>query len=401
MAQAKFRGRFVWQELMTEDTAAASAFYTKLLGWSAKDSGGDQAYTEFYAGSRGVGGMMQTPADAKAGGAKPMWMPYMSVDDADATVKEIEASGGKVVRPAQDIPEVGRFAVLKDPQGAVFAIIKPNGPPPAPNEPAPKPGEFSWLELGTTDLDAAIAFYSKIFGWEELQRHDMGPMGFYLIFGSDGVQRGGMFKMGAQHGPGPYWLPYAAVVNADTAAKDVTAAGGSIVNGPMDVPDGGRIVQILDPGGALFALHAQVTPKVEPLAKPAAVTTAAPATPKPKPKPKPKPPAKAAPPVPKPTAVPAAVVAPKTVAAPAAKTAPKKKAKKAPAKKAPAKKAPSKVAKKKVGPKAKKKVAAAKKSAPKTKKSKAKPKAKVKAKVKTKAKGKAKAKAKSKAKRKK
>ena len=370
MAQAKFRGRFVCQELMTEDTAAATAFYTKILGWNSKDSGGDPAYTEFHVGSRGVGGMMKMPADAKSMGAKPMWMPYVSVDDADASVKEIEQLGGKVIRPVQDIAHVGRFAVLSDPQGAVFAIIKPDGPPPPATTPAPQPGEFSWLELATTDLEAALTFYSKAFGWQALHRHDMGPMGIYLIFGSDGMQRGGMFKMGPQHGSHPFWLPYAAVTNADTSAAAVTAAGGRIVNGPMDVPDGGRIVQILDPGGALFALHAQVKPKVEPVAKPAAPAQAAPPPPKPA-APKPKP---------------AASAPAKTVAAPAAKTAPKKKA--APAKKAPVKKAA-------------KKVVAKKKSAPAVKKGKAKAKAKVKVKAKAKAKVKVKAKVKTKAKRKK
>src|SRR5580658_6853785 len=145
MAQAKNRGRFVWQELMTDDTAAASAFYSKLLGWHVHASGGDPAYTEFHVGAKGVAGMMKMPDSAKSMGAKAMWMPYITVDEVEPAVKEIEGLGGKVIRPANDIPHVGRFAVVSDPQGAVFAVFKPNGPP-ATASGTPQPGEFSWME---------------------------------------------------------------------------------------------------------------------------------------------------------------------------------------------------------------------------------------------------------------
>jgi predicted enzyme related to lactoylglutathione lyase len=398
MAQAKNRGRFVWQELMTDDTAAASAFYTKLLGWSGKGSSGDPAYTEFHAGAVGVGGMMKVPDSAKAEGARPMWMPYISSDSVDDSVKQIEGLGGKAIRPASDIPHVGRFAVVSDPQGAVFAVFTPSSPPTAPRPSvAFTPGEFSWQELATTDHEAAFTFYSKVFGWEELFRHDMGPMGTYLIFGVDGVQYGGMFKMAPHHGPHPFWLPYAAVEDVDASAKVASASNGRVVNGPMDVPGEGRIAQLLDPSGVLFAIHAQkkaAVPAGE--AKPPAPQASAPqpkpaATP-PKPAAAPSPPKKpAAPPAPAatatapsspPAAAPAAkpapvrtpTPAPKPTAAAAATTvaaapaaAKQVPAKKAPAKEAPAKKAPAKkkaVATKKV---AKTKVVAKKKAAPKKK----------------------------------
>jgi predicted enzyme related to lactoylglutathione lyase len=387
MAQAKFRGRFVWQELMTEDTAAASAFYSRLLGWHGHTSGGDPSYTEFHAGGHhhGVAGMLKTPDSAKAMGAKPMWMPYISVDEVDPAVVELQHLGGKVIRPATDIPNVGRFAVVSDPQGAVFAIMKPMGPPP-PLPAPPQLGEFSWLELATTDHEAAFSFYSKLFGWEALHRHDMGPGGTYLIFGADGVQRGGMFKAMGPQASHPAWLPYAAVADADASAKVVTAAGGKIVNGPMDVPGEGRIVQLLDPGGAMFALHAQAKPKAAspppkpaqaappPVPKPAAPAAAVKSAPPPPAKAAvPSPPKPAATPAAKPVAAPAkAPLAPKVASAPAAKKAaakkparktPRKAAKKTAAKKTAAKKA---VAKKAVAKKAvAKKKPASKKAAPK------------------------------------
>ena len=108
----------------------------------------------------------------------------------------------------------GRYAVLKDPQGAVFAIIDPeNARPEAAG--TPPLGTFSWHELATTDNEAAFAFYSGLFGWDAMQRMDMGPTGIYLIFGQNGVQRGGMYIKPADMPAPPNWLPYAHVPNAD------------------------------------------------------------------------------------------------------------------------------------------------------------------------------------------
>jgi len=351
MAQAKYRGRFVWQELMTEDTAAAATFYTKLLGWQAQPSQVDASYTQLSVGAHGVAGMMKLPDSAKSMGAKPMWMPYITVDEVDAAITQLETLGGRLVRPASDIPTVGRFAAVADPQGAVFALIKPDGPPPGPAK-APVPGEFSWVELATTDHEAAFTFYSKLFGWQALHRHDMGPMGTYLIFGSDGVQQGGMIKLGAERGSKPAWLAYAAVADADLCAKEIPGLGGRVLNGPMDVPGGGRIVQLADPQGVMFAIHAQSTRKMETaVAKPAA-PRARPAAPKAAPKPPvPRPPA-LEPVAPKAAATKPAAVAPAKVA-PAKVTAAKTPAAKPVAASVPA----AKVAKKAAGKAAKKKVA--------------------------------------------
>jgi predicted enzyme related to lactoylglutathione lyase len=361
MAQAMSRGRFVWQELMTEDTTAASAFYTRLLGWSAKGSGGDPAYTEFYAGAVGVGGMMKLPDSAKAMGAKAMWMPYIGVDHVDDSVKEIEGLGGKTVRAANDIPGVGRFAVVSDPQGAVFAVFTATTPPTGARPSGHfVPGEFSWNELATTDHEAAFAFYSKVFGWQALHRHDMGPMGTYLIFGANGVQYGGMFKMDPHHGSHPFWLPYAAVADVDASAKVVNAAGGRVINGPMDVPGEGRIAQLTDPSGVMFAIHAQKAPAQAAAARPAAAAHAAtPAKPAPAaPKPTAAAPARPAAPtaVPKPSATPAVKPAPVTTPPtlkPAAPPAPPKKAAPKPAAAAPKPAAPASPAAAKAPPRKK------------------------------------------------
>ncbi len=126
MLDLKTQGVFSWNELMTGDMEAAKKFYTEVLGWTAEDMEmpGDSAYTVFKIGDEQVGGMMQTPPDLAQMGVQPYWGAYISVDDVDASARKVEELGGKVLAPPMDIESVGRFAVVQDPQGASFGIIK-------------------------------------------------------------------------------------------------------------------------------------------------------------------------------------------------------------------------------------------------------------------------------------
>ena len=116
-------GSFCWNELGTNDTQKAGEFYSSLFGW-AKDemSGGPIEYTMFRNGDRASGGMYKiTP---EMGPIPPHWLVYFAVDDCDAKVQKATELGASVMKPADDIPGIGRFAILNDPQGAAFAIIK-------------------------------------------------------------------------------------------------------------------------------------------------------------------------------------------------------------------------------------------------------------------------------------
>ncbi len=362
MAQGSIHGRFVWQELTTEDPATAVSFYSKVVGWHAHANATHPSYTEFGIGTNHTAGMMALSDDARAAGTRSNWQPYIGVTDVDSSAAAAEKLGAKVVHPATDIAQIGRFATLHDPQGGVFSLFKPSGQAPSGPVPTTVPvGAFAWLELATSDYEAAFAFYGKLFGWQVMQRMDMGPQGVYLVFGADGVQRGGMYKMQAERSSRPYWLPYAEVPNADAAAAAATAAGGRIIVGPMDVPGGGRMVQVLDPSGAMFAVHSTAPVKPAAPSKPAAK----PAAPKPVAvKPAAAAPAAAKAPAPaaaKPAVAKPAVAKPAVAKPAASKAAPKKKAS---AKKAAAKKpAARKKAAAKKKPAARKKKAAARKSA--------------------------------------
>jgi hypothetical protein len=250
--------RFAWYELMTTDPKGAQSFYTNLVGWGLQDfnAGTNEPYVMWTRNSQPLGGVMTLPEEARKMGAPPHWLAYVDVGNVDATVAQATNLGAKVYVPPTDIPGGGRFAVLADPQGAVFGVVSSAQPVPEPAEPArPQAGEFSWHELMTTDQTGAFTFYNTLFGWEKGEATDMGPMGIYQVFGRRGRSLGGMFNKPPQMPAPPHWMLYVRVPDVDKATERVKALGGKILNGPMDVPGGDRIVQCMDPQGAAFALH--------------------------------------------------------------------------------------------------------------------------------------------------
>lgn len=249
MSNAEIRGRFVWHELMTTELQAAVAFYSKVLPWKAQPSGMPD-YTLWVSGKTPAGGLMAQPESARQAGAPPSWLVYIGTPDVDATAAAAERLGGKVLKSPADIPNVGRFAVLADPHGAAFAIFKPSSTP----DGAAPASDFSWHELATSDPQAALAFYSELFGWSRGPAHDMGPAGTYQLVEHGGAQVGGVYKVMDASKP-PHWLTYIQVASVDRAAAAAKAAGGRVTQGPMEVPGGSRIAQILDPQGGAFAVH--------------------------------------------------------------------------------------------------------------------------------------------------
>lgn len=271
MSNAEIRGRFVWHELMTTDPQAAGAFYSRILPWKTQPSGMPD-YTLWVSGKTMTAGLMAQAASASQAGAPPSWLVYVATPDVDATAAAAERLGGKVLKAPADIPNVGRFAVLADPQGAAFAVFKPGAMP----EGAAPPTDFSWHELATSDQQGALAFYSELFGWSRGPAHDMGPSGTYQLIEHGGAQVGGIYKMMDASRP-PHWLTYIRVADVDRAAAAAKAAGGRVLNGPMDVPGGSRVVQLADPQGGAFALHQPAKPAAAaspPAEKPAAAREA-------------------------------------------------------------------------------------------------------------------------------
>ena len=241
-------GRFVWYELSTSDPEGAKAFYSNVVGWSTQPFPGSD-YTMWVGAQGALGGVSKNEA------APPGWIGSVEVADVDATVVKAKEKGGSVRVPPTDIPNVGRFAVISDPQGAAISIFASSEAMTGhdPNQ----TGEFSWHELYTSDLEKGIAFYFDLFGWERIRELDMGPMGKYVLYGRHGEELGGMMK--APPGiPHPAWGYTITTADFDAALERAKSKGAKVLNGPMDVPGGQRTVKLLDPQGAAFAL---VTPR--------------------------------------------------------------------------------------------------------------------------------------------
>jgi predicted enzyme related to lactoylglutathione lyase len=243
---------FVWYELLTRDVAAAKVFYGEVVGWAMQDVPmPGMTYTLFSAGSSQVGGMMRMPQDACDAGTQPFWATYIDTDDVDAAATRLRSRGGALHKGPDDIPEVGRFAVVADPQGAMFNLFKPSRP--GERGVSNSPGQVGWHELHTKDWSKAWEFYSGMFGWQKGQAVDMGPMGTYQTFLIGGAQSGAMFNSPAAE-RASFWLIYFSVGDIDAAGRRIAGAGGKINSGPHQVPGGQWIIQAADPQGAAFAV---------------------------------------------------------------------------------------------------------------------------------------------------
>jgi len=249
--------QFIWYELITGDADAAAEFYGAVLGWTVTDAGqGDMDYRILTKNGAGVGGLLPIPSGAADSGLQPGWVGYVSVADVDVSVASIIAAGGRECMPAMDVAGVGRMAMVADPQGAALYVMSPIGEGPATSFAPGKPGHGGWHELHTGDCQAALAFYSAQFGWNEVQAMDMGGMGSYLQFNfGNGPMVGGMFNDPAAGRP--YWLYYFNVDDVQAAHAQVAANGGEALSDPHQVPTGDWIIQARDPQGVLFALVGQ------------------------------------------------------------------------------------------------------------------------------------------------
>ncbi|WP_420143912.1 VOC family protein [Sphingobium sp.] len=256
-----FTGKFFWYELMTSDPDAALAFYGDVVGWTAQPFGEEGAGDPYHvlSGSSGpMGGVMAIPAEAEQCGMSPWWGGYVGSGDVDADAARLSAAGGKVMRDAEDIPGVGRFAVMADPGGAVFMLLKGSSNEEMQGAPPMALGHVGWHELYAGDFDRDLAFYTGQLGWTTGEAMDMGPMGSYQLVSQTGGgafqdMTGGIMPKPEQV-PVPLWLFYFVVGDIDAAVDRVQAGGGTVLQGPVEVPGGAWIIQATDPQGAMFAL---------------------------------------------------------------------------------------------------------------------------------------------------
>jgi predicted enzyme related to lactoylglutathione lyase len=256
VAASSLLGRPLWYELMTTDMKAAEAFYRGVVGWtSAPFAASPEPYTMMNRLEEiPVAGVMARPEGMNA---PPFWAMYVGVPKLEEAAAHITRRGGSECSPVIEVPTVGRMQMMKDPQGAAFYIYEPASADQG-LEAQAEIGEASWHELMTTDAPAAMKFYQQVFGWQPGQTMDMGPAGLYQIFDRPHGMIGGMMNRPPEMANvPPNWQIYFRVPDVHAAAERITAAGGKILNGPMEIPDGDWVVNAMDPQGAAFGLHSK------------------------------------------------------------------------------------------------------------------------------------------------
>ncbi len=254
---------FIWYELMTGDPDAAGKFYNAVVGWTfggkaapEQTDGIDYRHIGRSDGG-GAGGVLGLTEEMIAGGARPAWLGYLQSEDVDATVAAITADGGKVQMRAFDIP-VGRIAMVTDPQGAPFYVMKPIPPAGHPDAKSDvfdteEPQHVRWNELMSSDPEASVAFYAKHFGIAQEGAMPMGDLGEYRFIQHGGEAIGAIMAL-MPGMPMSVWTYYIGVDDIDRAVAAVTANGGQIVMGPMEIPGGEFSCNGVDPQGAIFGL---------------------------------------------------------------------------------------------------------------------------------------------------
>ena len=243
---------------MTSDLGAAKPFYHAVLGWSiaanADPLAGEMDYRMVERTGGGfAGGAMALDPGMISAGMKPCWQIYFGVDDVDATVAKVESLGGAVHMPATTMEGVGRMAMLADPQGAVFYIMRGASDESSDVFSVTEPGHCRWNELSTSDGPGALAFYDKALGLKHNGGMPMGEAGEYAFIAVGETTIGAISPMMPPEWT-PAWLPYFGASSVTAAKLAIEANGGTVMMGPQEVPGDDWIIIGTDPQGAVFGV---------------------------------------------------------------------------------------------------------------------------------------------------
>lgn len=242
-------GAFCWNQLNTPDLEASRAFYEGLFGWRlVQDEVAGVPMHLIQNGTGMLGDFMVMPAEVKA---PSHWLSYVWVQDIEAVVAKVEALGGSLCLPITEISQVGRIAVLADPQGATLGVYT-SGHAPAEAQPSGA-GTFCWYECATRDVEALKTFYGGLFGWSPLPQ-SMGDFTYTLMQRGDEQIAGIMPMEGPQwDGIPDHWLTYVAVADIEATVARVAGLNGQVCVPVKDIGIG-RFAVLMDPLGAVFSV---------------------------------------------------------------------------------------------------------------------------------------------------
>lgn len=241
-------GTFCAVDLAAADPEKGKAFYAGLLGWDHGEV--YREWTPCLLDGKIVAGIFSQPDDQRTAGAPSSWLNYVSVADAEADAARAVELGGSVLAPPSDVGEGARLAVLADPQGAAFALWQPIGYAGA--QLVNVPGALSWNQLSTTDPEAAVSFYTELFGWKE-EKLDGGDQSYWSFRNSEDWLNGGAMALPPGSPAPPHWLPFFASDRLDGHAGRVAELGGTVIVPILPVP-AGRLLVAQDSQGAAFGL---------------------------------------------------------------------------------------------------------------------------------------------------
>lgn len=249
MSELPYAGAICWRELSSPNPAAAAAFYRELFAWTSKDvdMGPMGNYTILNHGEEMVAGVMAGPSPE----VPSHWINYVTVDDVDASAAQVEQLGGRVLMPPADAPEIGRFSIVTDPEGAVFGLLRdPSGQSVPAMSARPVTGTFCWAQLMTRDVEAAQRFYTAVFGWKVSMYQGM----VTLSRGDGGL--GSIMAM-PPHVPAEvpaYWENYVAVDDLEASYSRALALGAKSLVPPTSIPNTGDFALVATQEGATVAL---------------------------------------------------------------------------------------------------------------------------------------------------
>lgn len=257
--QSYNHGTFSWVDLVTTDQAAGKQFYTELFGWNVEDveAGPGVYYSMFSKDGKHVAALSQMNDEMKSQGIPPQWNSYITVDNVDEMAAKAKELGGTVAAEPFDVFDSGRMTFVADPHQVAFAMWQPKQHIGAGlvNE----RNTFCWNELASKNVQESISFYTSLFGWgiEEMQT----PNGPYQVIKNGEDFNGGMMQMTEEWGDvPPHWSVYFSVADCDEACEKIKSLGGSVVNGPFDAENVGRIAVVADPQGAGFMVMKLANP---------------------------------------------------------------------------------------------------------------------------------------------
>lgn len=272
-------GAFVRYDLQTTDPEAAADFYRAVAGLKVATDEGSPILLSGGGGERIVGAVRPLPERARTAGAPAHWLGHVAVTELETELQRLTKLGGERLGPLAEDREGRPFATVRDPQGAVFAVTSSvpgqdplggSGRDPSgnafsrddssrePPNPEADPPTVAWHQLHTTDLDAAWAFYSELFGWRKTHTLELGEgIGTYQLFGWDGIEgsAGAMAETARQPNVHTHWLFHFPVNGIDAAVNATRERSGTVVHGPTDVPGGSRVAACDDPQGGAFGVR--------------------------------------------------------------------------------------------------------------------------------------------------